>query len=76
MRFVHDNLPRRVCFGSGEAASHLATGIANLRATRVMVIAREEKDIADGITTGLPVAVRHSDVVMHVPVEVTTRLPE
>ena len=74
MRFVHDNLPQRVCFGSGEAAAHLAAEVANLNASRVMVIAaKEEKDIADGITGDLPVAVRHDDVVMHVPVEVAGR---
>jgi hypothetical protein len=38
MRFVHDTLPQRVCFGSGEAATHLATEIANLKATRRDVV--------------------------------------
>ena len=77
MRFVHDNLPQRVCFGSGEAAAHLATEIANLQATRVMVIAStREMDIADGITTDLPVVLKHDDVVMHVPVEVASRAQE
>jgi maleylacetate reductase len=74
MRFVHDNLPQRVCFGSGEAAAHLATEIANLEATRVMVIAsKREMDTADTITADLPVVLRHDDVVMHVPVEVAER---
>jgi len=77
MRFVHDNLPQRVCFGSGEAAAHLATEIANLKAARVMVIAsKREMDTADGITTDLPVVLRHDDVVMHVPVEVAERARE
>ena len=77
MRFVHDNLPQRVSFGSGEAAAHLATEIANLQATRVMVIAStREMDIADGITTDLPVVLKHDDVVMHVPVEVASRAQE
>jgi maleylacetate reductase len=77
MRFVHDNLPQRICFGSGEAAAHLATEIANLKAARVMVIAsKREMDIADGITTDLPVVLRHDDVVMHVPVEVAERARE
>jgi maleylacetate reductase len=77
MRFVHDNLPQRVCFGSGEAAAHLAAEIGNLRATRVMLIAsRREMDIAGGITADLPIAVRHDDVVMHVPVEVAERARE
>jgi len=71
MRFVHDNLPQRVCFGSGEAAAHLSSEIANLRASKVMVIAgKPEQDIAEMITRDLPVALRYDDVVMHVPVEV------
>ena len=77
MRFLHDNLPQRVCFGSGEAAAHLATEIGNLRATRVMVIAAEpEMDMAVDITKDLPVALRHDEVVMHVPVEVAERARE
>ncbi len=71
MRFVHDNLPQRVCFGSGEAAASLQREIENLKASRVMVIAAEaEKDLAEGITKNLPIAIWHEDVVMHVPVEV------
>jgi len=74
MRFVHDNLPQRVCFGSGEAATMLEREIASIGATRVMVIAaKAEAGLADRITAGLPVAVRHDDVVMHVPVEVADR---
>lgn len=77
MRFVHDNLPQRVCFGSGEAATHLATEIENLKATRVMVIAaKEEQELADGIVQDLPVVLRHDDVVMHVPAEVAARARE
>ena len=39
MRFVHDTLPQRVSFGSGEAAAHLEDEVAELGASRVMVIA-------------------------------------
>jgi len=74
MRFVHDNLPQRVCFGSGEAAASLSREIGNLGASRVMVIAaKEEADIADNVTGGLPVELRYDDVVMHVPVDVAER---
>ena len=74
MRFVHDNLPQRVCFGSGEAAAHLGAEIENLKASNVMVIAAEaERDIAETITKDLPIALRYDDVVMHVPVEVAGR---
>src|SRR5215469_6976113 len=77
MRFVHDNLPQRVCFGSGEAAAYLAAEIRNLRATRVMLIAAEpEMDMAVDITKDLPVILRHDEVVMHVPVEVAERARE
>ena len=74
MRFVHDTLPQRVCFGSGEAASNLSHQVADLGAGAVMLIAsKSEMRIADEIAAGLPVALRHDDVVMHVPVEVAVR---
>ncbi len=77
MRFVHDTLPQRVCFGSGEAAASLSNEIANLGASRVMLIAAPaESHLAGTITTGIPVALRHDDVVMHVPVEVADRARE
>jgi alcohol dehydrogenase class IV len=74
MRFVHDTLPQRVCFGSSEAAAHLTTQVSELGATRVMLIASKgEMHLADTIAAGLPVALRHDDVTMHVPVEVAER---
>jgi Iron-containing alcohol dehydrogenase len=77
MRFVHDTLPQRVCFDSGEASAHLEREVAALGASRVMVIAaKEESNIADGITGGLRVVLRHDDVVMHVPVDVAARARE
>ncbi len=77
MRFVHDSLPQRICFGSGEAAAILRGQIENLGASSVMVIAaKAEEDIARAVTADLPVALRHDDVVMHVPVEVAERARE
>jgi len=77
MRFIHDTLPQRVCFGSGEAAANLRTEIARLGAGTVMLIAsKSEMRMADEIAAGLPVALRHDDVVMHVPVEVAERARE
>jgi maleylacetate reductase len=77
MRFVHDTLPQRVSFGSGEAAAHLEHEVATLGASRVMVIAsKREMDIADGLTGNLRVLLRYDDVVMHVPVEVAERARE
>jgi maleylacetate reductase len=74
MRFVHDTLPQRVCFGSGEAAAHLTAQVASLGAGNVMLIAsKTEMHLADTIARDIPVALRHDDVVMHVPVEVAAR---
>ena len=77
MRFIHDNLPQRVCFGSGEAAANLRRQIEDLGASRVMVIAaKAEAGLADEVTAGLPAVVRHDNVVMHVPAEVAERARE
>jgi maleylacetate reductase len=74
MRFVHDTLPQRVRFGSGEAAVGLRDEIDRLGAGRVMLIASANAmRAADEIAVGVPVAVRHDEVVMHVPVEVAER---
>jgi alcohol dehydrogenase class IV len=77
MRFVHDTLPQRVAFGSGEAAANLTREIGDLGATRVMLIAaKAEMHLANAIAEGISVALRHDDVVMHVPVEVAERARE
>jgi maleylacetate reductase len=74
MRFVHDTLPQRVAFGSGAAAANLSGEIGRLGATRVMLIAgKGEVHLAETIAEGVPVALRHDEVVMHVPVEVAER---
>ena len=74
MQFVHDTLPQRVCFGSGEAAASLGREAARLGATRVMLIASAgETELAGPVAQDLPVALHYDDVVMHVPVEVAER---
>ena len=74
MRFVHDNLPQRVCFGSGAAATHIHREIARLGGSRIMVISSErDASQAEKITAEVPVVLRYHDVVMHVPVEVAER---
>jgi len=74
MRFEHEVLAQRVLFGSGEAAQAVAEQIDRLDGHRVMVIAGAgQRELAESVTAGLPVAVRHDDVVMHVPVEVAER---
>jgi alcohol dehydrogenase class IV len=74
VRFDHDTLPQRVRFASGAAADSLAAEVESLGASRVMLIAAEgERELAERIAAGLPVAYRHHEVVMHVPVEVAER---
>ncbi len=61
-------------FASFEAARHLTDEVARLGASRVMVIAAEaESGLPDQVVAGLPVAVRHTEVVMHVPADVADR---
>lgn len=77
MEFVHDTLGQRVRFSSGGAAAMLAAEVRERDAKRVMMIAAEaEQKLARRITTALPVVVNHSDVVMHVPVELAERARE
>ncbi|WP_299571133.1 maleylacetate reductase [uncultured Williamsia sp.] len=73
-RFVHETLPQRVVFAAGDARSALEAEVGALGARRAMVIA-SDRDAArvDAIVAGLPDVVRHTEVVMHVPVEVAKR---
>jgi maleylacetate reductase len=74
IRFDHDSLAQRVRFASGGARSSLAAEIELLAAERIMVIASPaEKELAETVTEGLPVAVVHDEVVMHVPTDVADR---
>src|SRR3954470_8649867 len=74
VRFTHDNLPQRVVFASFDAAERVAEEVSRLGASRVMVIAGEaEATLADPVAAGVPVAVRHTEVVMHVPTDVADR---
>jgi maleylacetate reductase len=74
LRFDHESLPQRVRFASGAAADNLAAEIEELGASRLMVIAAaSERELAERIAGGLPVALWHHEVAMHVPVEVAER---
>jgi maleylacetate reductase len=74
MRFVHDTMPQRVRFATGEAAGHLAQEVQDLGATRLMVIAsRPHRVVAERLVTDLPVAVWHHEITMHVPRTVAER---
>ena len=65
MRFEHDTLAQRIRFSAGDAAAALRAEVDRLGAARVMVIARDAE--AERITAGLPVALLHTEVAMHVP---------
>ena len=74
MQFVHDTLPQRVCFESGQAEATLRREIGEIGAERVMVISSgSQNELAGEITAELPVVLRYDDVVMHVPIEIAER---
>ena len=74
MHFVHESLPQRVRFRAGGAAEGVKAEVERLGAERVMVIAAPaEAELADLVTSGLPTALRHDEVVMHVPIDVAER---
>ena len=75
MQFTHDWLPQRVVFASGGAAAAVADEVRRLAASRVMVIASDPGRAAP-VLAGVPVQVLHTDVAMHVPVEVAQRARE
>ncbi len=69
MHFTHDWLPQRVVFAAGGAAEAVADEVRRLGASRVMAIASDPVR-AEPVLAGVPVEVLHTDVAMHVPVEV------
>jgi maleylacetate reductase len=72
--FEHENLPQRAVFASYEAANRVADEVARLGGTRVMaIVGQAEAAIAEPVLRPLPVTVHHTEVVMHVPVEVAER---
>ncbi len=76
-RFTHRTLPQRVVFAAGDSPAAVREEVAALGAARVMLIASErEAALADPIAAELPLALRHDEVVMHVPVEVARRARE
>lgn len=74
MRFVHEILPQRVVFATGESHAAVAAEVDALGASKVMIIASDrEAQLVDPIAAALPVVLRHDEVVMHVPVAVAER---
>jgi alcohol dehydrogenase class IV len=77
LTFQHDTLGQRVRFGSRQGAEALAAEIEEGGWRRAMVIAAsDEAELAARITSALPVAHVHDEVVMHVPVAVAERARE
>jgi alcohol dehydrogenase class IV len=73
-RFEHETQPQRVLFGSGEAAANVSREVQRLGGAAVMIIATAtERGLTDRLGAEIPVALRYSDIVMHVPVEVADR---
>ncbi|GAA4728470.1 maleylacetate reductase [Nocardioides endophyticus] len=67
-------LPQRVVFAPDASPQAVAEQVSALGANRVMLIASErEATLADPIAAELPMALRHDEVVMHVPAEVAER---
>jgi alcohol dehydrogenase class IV len=77
MRFVHQTLPQRVVFASGDSPAAVAREIEALGRSKVLLIAsdREEAQAAP-IMAQIPDVLRHDEVVMHVPVGVAARARE
>lgn len=74
LRFEHETLPQRMCFASGDAPAMVCAEVERLGGARVMVIAAAaEAGLADQVTAGVPVVLRHQEVVMHVPIESAER---
>ena len=72
LRFEHETLAQRVRFAAGGATEALAEEVGRLGGERVMAIVTSRERTAS-VLAALPVAVLHTDVVRHVPVEVAER---
>ncbi len=69
VQFSHDWLPQRVVFAAGRATEAVADEVRRLGATRVLAIASDAAR-AEPVLAGVPVDVLHTEVAMHVPLEV------
>ncbi|MCU1480996.1 MAG: maleylacetate reductase [Subtercola sp.] len=69
--FAHVTLGQRLLFGTGSASIHLAAEVERLGAQRVMLLASEAAlPSAQQVCQGIDVALVHTNVVQHVPIEV------
>lgn len=75
--FIHDTLGQKIMFGFSQAPEHLRQEVDERDARRVMLIAGEaELEIARRVAAKIKVALWHSDVVMHVPIETADKARE
>lgn len=71
LTFEHTTLGQRVLFGSGRAAEHVSAEAGRLGASKIMVIASDfELPMAREVASNIDVALWHTEVVMHVPLEI------
>jgi alcohol dehydrogenase class IV len=75
VQFTHDWPAQRVRFATGGAAEAVADEVRRLGASRVMAIA-SDAERAGPVLSGVPVEAMHTEVTMHVPVEVAERARE
>ncbi|WP_460490701.1 maleylacetate reductase, partial [Corynebacterium nasicanis] len=74
LHFTHDTLAQRVMLGAGRAAEHLRAEVERLGARRVMVISSARGLVqAREVAAEIDVHTWHTDIAMHVPVEVAER---
>jgi alcohol dehydrogenase class IV len=74
VRFTHETLAQRVILDAGRSLEHLEAQVAHLGAARVMLVAGgSASSYADRAAVRVPVALRWTEVVQHVPVAVAER---
>lgn len=74
LQFEHENHAQRVAFTRGGTATYLAQEVDRFASRRIMVLAGEATaDMAEQVSSSLPVAVYHHEIAMHVPKPVADR---
>ena len=74
VRFTHETLTQRVILDAGRSLEHLEAQVAHLGASRVMLVAGgSASSYAERAAVRVPVVLRWTEVVQHVPVAVAER---
>jgi maleylacetate reductase len=74
VRFTHETLTQRVILDAGRSLEHLEAQVAHLGASRVMLVAGgSASSYAERAGVRVPVVLRWTEVVQHVPVAVAER---